>query len=201
MGTIGAPRELTWRKQRRMGRRSGSWPSRRSRPGAPRPSSPWPSRPTPAWAGPACAALGPRPSGLGWAHRHLSHQSHRPGAGLGRDPQICAHPGSQGGGGSAESVRQGLGWLEGSRSRHLKGKLPNFAATRGKSLSQKQPPRPVHTVRGCLQHPRLLIFLSLSLKLASPCTRSPNVSRASVLGFHSCETSHPLNSSRWTNIC
>lgn len=49
--------------------------------------------------------------------------------------------------GSTESAPQGLGWPEGNTSRHLKGKLLNFAATHGKSLSQKQPPLPVHTAR------------------------------------------------------
>jgi hypothetical protein len=152
VGTIGAPRGLTWRRQRRMGRRQNFWQPRSSRPGAPRLFSPWPSRPTPARAGPACAALGPGPSGLGRAHRHLSHQSHRPGAGLGTGPALLCLPlprkrerGAQEG--SAESAHQGLGWHEGSSSRHLKGKLPNFAATLEKSLSQKVPPPPVHTAR------------------------------------------------------
>lgn len=46
---------------------------------------------------------------------------------------------------SAESARQGLGWLEGSTRRHLKGKLPNFAATRKEPVPEAaSPPPPVH---------------------------------------------------------
>lgn len=46
---------------------------------------------------------------------------------------------------SEESARQGLGWLEGSTRRHLKGKLPNFGATRKEPVPEAAfPALPVH---------------------------------------------------------
>lgn len=84
---------------------------------------------------------------------------------------------------SAESARQGLGWLEGSTRRHLKGKLPNFAATRKEPVPEAAfPALPVHIAGEVCNIHAFLFLLSLSLMLASVCTRGSSVPQASVLG-------------------
>lgn len=172
MGAIGAPHGLTWWQQRQIGPRPESWQPCCARPGAPRPSSPWPSRPTPAWAGPACAALGPRPSGLGRAHRHLSHQSYRLGAGprMGpvdlRLPLLPQEARARGTGGLCRKCSPGARLAGGEYEQTLEGEASKFCRHTWKEpVPEAASPSCAHClVKFAFAY---LILLSLSLMLAS----------------------------------
>lgn len=131
LGALQAPGRLTWRWQRPRGRRLEFRRPGCSRPGDPRPSSPRPSRPTPASAGPACAAPETRPSGLGRAHRHLSHQKPPPrcwprGGTRRSAPQEARTRGAEG---LCRKCSPGARLVGEGYAQTLRGKFPNSAST------------------------------------------------------------------------